>query len=194
MPEDYERRQTMTNAERYITKELKEYEAKILGAEERMQAIERGEIDRLRARILEDTQPLQRNAELIALVDVLATFSTLATKHRWTRSEFNDSGDFSIELGRHPVVEKLMPVGERFTPNSVMFKPGEFEFYIITGPNMSGKSVYLRQTGVLAYMAHAGCYVPAQKANFPVLDRIFTRVGASDNVASGGIDVPRRDE
>ncbi len=185
VPDDYERRQTMTNAERYITQELKDYEAKILGAEERMQTIEREMIDRLRARILEDTQQLQRNAELIAVLDVLATFSWLATKHNWTRPAFNDTGDFVIELGRHPVVEKLMPVGERFTPNSVIFSPGEFEFYIITGPNMSGKSVYLRQTGILAYLAHAGSFVPAAKANFPILDRIFTRVGASDNVSSG---------
>jgi DNA mismatch repair protein MutS len=185
VPEDYERRQTMTNAERYITQELKEYEAKILGAEERMQTIERELIERLRARILEDTHPLQRNAELIAAADVLSTFSSLATKHGWTRPAFNEDGDFSIEQGRHPVVEKLLPVGDRFTPNSVMFSPGEFEFYIITGPNMSGKSVYLRQAGILAYLAHAGSFVPAEKANFPVLDRIFARVGASDNVASG---------
>jgi DNA mismatch repair protein MutS len=185
VPADYERRQTMTNAERYITQELKEYEAKILGAEERMQTIEREMIDKLRARILEDTHQLQRNAELIAVLDVLTTFSSLATKNNWTRPQFNDTGDFSIEMGRHPVVEKLMPVGERFTPNSVMFSPGEFEFYIITGPNMAGKSVYLRQTGILAYLAHAGSFVPAAKANFPILDRIFTRVGASDNVASG---------
>ena len=185
VPADYERRQTMTNAERYITPELKDYESKILGAEERMQVLEREIIDKLRARILQDTQPLQRNAEMLALSDVLVTFSWLATKHKWTRPEFNDSGSFEIEHGRHPVVEKLMPVGERFTPNSVMFQPGQFEFYVITGPNMSGKSVYLRQTGILAYLAHAGSYVPAHRASFPILDRIFTRVGASDNVASG---------
>ncbi len=185
VPADYERRQTMTNAERYITQELKDFEAKILGAEERMQIIERECIERLRARILEDMQPLQRNAELIGVLDVLATFSALATKMKWRRPEFNETGEFAIEQGRHPVVEKLLPVGERFTPNSVMFTPGEFEFFIITGPNMSGKSVYLRQTGILAYLAHTGCFVPAERASFPILDRIFTRVGASDNVASG---------
>ncbi len=185
VPADYERRQTMTNAERYITQELKDFEAKILGAEERMQIIERETIERLRARILEDMQPLQHNAELIAVLDVLANFSALATKMKWRRPEFNETGEFVIEQGRHPVVEKLLPVGERFTPNSVMFAPGEFEFYIITGPNMSGKSVYLRQTGILAYLAHAGSFVPAERASFPILDRIFTRVGASDNVASG---------
>jgi DNA mismatch repair protein MutS len=185
VPEDYDRRQTMVNAERFITPELKEYESKILGAEERMQTIERELVDQLRARILRDTHALQLNAELLALADVLVTFSALATKLKWTRPEFSNNGEFQIEQGRHPVVEKLLPVGERFTPNSVLFKPGEFEFYVITGPNMSGKSVYLRQTGILAYMAHVGCYVPAAKARFPILDRIFTRVGASDNVASG---------
>jgi DNA mismatch repair protein MutS len=185
IPSDYERRQTMVNAERFITPELKEYESRILGAEERMQTIEREILDRLRARILQDTVPLQRNAELIALVDVCCNFSALATRQRWVRPAFSESGELRIEQGRHPVVEKLLPVGERFTPNSVLFQPGEFEFYVITGPNMSGKSVYLRQTGILAYMAHCGCYVPAQAATFPVLDRIFTRVGASDNVASG---------
>lgn len=185
VPADYERRQTMTNAERYITQELKDFEAKILGAEERMQVIEREAIERLRARILEDMQPLQRNAEVLAVLDVLATFSALATKMKWRRPEFNETGEFAIEQGRHPVVEKLLPVGERFTANSVMFSPGEFEFYIITGPNMSGKSVYLRQTGILAYLAHTGSFVPAERASFPILDRIFTRVGASDNVASG---------
>jgi DNA mismatch repair protein MutS len=185
VPEDYERRQTMTNAERYITPELKEYEAKILGAEERMQAIEREMVEKLRARILVDMAPLQRNAELIAALDVLATFSALATKQKWCRPSFNEEGAFSIEQGRHPVVEKLLPVGERFTPNSVMFEPTEFEFYIITGPNMAGKSVYLRQAGILAYLAHAGSFIPAASANFPLLDRIFARVGASDNVASG---------
>ncbi|HZK75746.1 MAG TPA: DNA mismatch repair protein MutS [Candidatus Kapabacteria bacterium] len=185
VPADYERRQTMTNAERYITQELKDFEAKILGAEERMQVIERETIERLRARILQDMQPLQRNAEVLAVLDVLATFSALATKMKWRRPEFNETGEFAIEQGRHPVVEKLLPVGERFTPNSVMFAPGEFEFYIITGPNMSGKSVYLRQTGILAYLAHTGSFVPAERASFPILDRIFTRVGASDNVASG---------
>jgi DNA mismatch repair protein MutS len=185
VPTDYERRQTMTNAERYITPELKEYEAKILGAEERMMAIESEIIAKIRVRIIQDVAPLQRNADLLAVVDVLATFSTLATKQRWTRPEFNADGEFLIEQGRHPVVEKLLPVGERFTANSVLFKPGEFEFYVITGPNMSGKSVYLRQTGVLAYLAHIGSFVPADRATFPALDRIFTRVGASDNVASG---------
>ncbi len=185
VPADYERRQTMTNAERYITPELKEYEATIAGAEERMQTIERDTIEALRARILQDMEPLRRNAEALAVLDVLVNYSLLATKQQWCRPSFTTSGEFRIENGRHPVVERRMPVGERFTPNSVFFSPGEFEFYIITGPNMSGKSVYLRQAGVLAYLAHTGSFVPADGASFPILDRIFTRVGASDNVASG---------
>ncbi len=185
VPDDYERRQTMTNAERFITPELKEYEAKIMGAEERMITIEREIVDRLRVRILQDIGAIQRDAELLALADVLTTLSMLATKLRWVRPEFNDAGDLAIEQGRHPVVEKLLPVGERFAPNSVLFNSGTYEFYVITGPNMSGKSVFLRQTGIICYMAHIGSFVPAERVTLPILDRIFTRVGASDNVASG---------
>lgn len=185
VPSDYERRQTMTNAERYTMPELKAYEEKILGAEERMIVIEREIIDRMRARIVRDTLALQRNAELLAIADVLVSFSVIATRMKWSRPSFNEDGTFEIEQGRHPVVEKLLPIGERFTPNSVRFNRGSEEFYIITGPNMSGKSVYLRQTGIIAYLAHAGSFVPAARVTLPVLDRIFTRVGASDNVAQG---------
>ena len=185
VPTDYDRKQTMTNAERYTTPELKAYEEKILGAEERMQVIEREVVEQLRARIIKDTQIIQRNAELIALADVLLSLSLIATKLRWVRPVFNQAGEFRIEQGRHPVVEKLLPIGERFTPNSVSFTPGEREFFVITGPNMSGKSVYLRQTGIIALLAHIGSFVPAATATLPILDRIFTRVGASDNVAAG---------
>jgi DNA mismatch repair protein MutS len=185
VPAEYERRQTMTNAERYTMPELKEYEAKILGAEERMHTIELEIVARLRARIMQDVQRLQRNAELLGIADAIVSLSITATRARWTKPEFNSTGELSIEQGRHPVVEKLLPVGERFTPNSVRFIPGEREFYVITGPNMSGKSVYLRQTGLIAYIAHLGSFVPAERATLPVLDQIFTRVGASDNVAQG---------
>lgn len=185
VPEDYERRQTMTNAERYTMPELKEHESKILGAEERMHTIELEVVARLRARIMHDVNALQKNAELLGLIDCLVSLSITATRARWTKPEFNAKGDLIIENGRHPVVEKLLPVGERFTPNSVRFTPGETEFYVITGPNMSGKSVYLRQTGLIAYIAHLGSFVPAERASLPLLDQIFTRVGASDNVAQG---------
>jgi DNA mismatch repair protein MutS len=184
VPDDYERRQTMTNAERYITPELKAYEEKILGAEERMLQLERGMCDNLRARILQETALIQRDAELIALADVLANFSVLATRMKWVRPELGGN-ILSIEQGRHPVVEKLLPIGDRFTPNSVRFEPGAAEFFVITGPNMAGKSVFLRQTGIITYMAHIGSFVPAERALVPLTDRIFARVGASDNVASG---------
>lgn len=185
VPPDYERRQTMTNAERYTMPELKEHEARILGAEERMHTIETEVLARLRARVLQEVHMLQRNADLLATGDVLVCLSLIATRNRWSRPEFNATGEFVIEQGRHPVVEQLLPVGERFTPNTVRFKPGETEFYVITGPNMSGKSVYLRQTGIIAYLAHMGSFVPAERVSMPVLDQIFTRVGASDNVAQG---------
>jgi DNA mismatch repair protein MutS len=185
VPEEYERRQTMTNAERYTTPELKEYEQKILGAEERMSTLERELIEKLRARILQDTLRLQRNAHLIGLADVLLALSLQVTRNGWTRPHFNDTGEFLIDRGRHPVVEKLLPIGGRFTPNSVNFKPGSDEFFVITGPNMSGKSVYLRQTGIIAYLAHVGSFVPAESVSLSILDRIFTRVGASDNLAGG---------
>lgn len=185
VPQEYERRQTMTNAERYTMPELKEYEAKILGAEERMHTIELEIVAHLRARIMQDVQVLQRNAELLGVADAIVSFSITATRARWTKPTFNRTGELTIEQGRHPVVEKLLPVADRFTPNSVKFIPGDREFYVITGPNMSGKSVYLRQTGLIAYIAHLGSFVPAERATLPVLDQIFTRVGASDNVAQG---------
>jgi DNA mismatch repair protein MutS len=185
VPDDYERRQTMTNAERYTTPELKSYEEKILGAQDRMLTLEREMADKLRVRILQDTTQIQRDAELLALGDVLVTFSTLATRMRWVRPEFGTGEEMTIEAGRHPVVEKLLPIGERFTPNSVSFTPDQKEFYVITGPNMAGKSVFLRQTGVLAYLAHIGSFIPAESARIPAMDRIFARVGASDNIASG---------
>ncbi len=184
VPADYERRQTMTNAERYITPELKAYEEKILGAEERMLLLERGMCDNLRARILQETAIIQRDAELIGLADVLANFSVLATRMKWVRPELGGT-TLLIEQGRHPVVEKLLPIGDRFTPNSVKFEPGVAEFFVITGPNMAGKSVFLRQVGIITYMAHLGSFVPAERASIPLTDRIFARVGASDNVASG---------
>jgi DNA mismatch repair protein MutS len=164
---------------------LKEYEAKIFGAEDRMSVIERELTDKLRVRVIEQTRALQVNAELLAVADVLLNFSQLATQNNWKRPEFTANGEFNIFNGRHPVVEKLLPIGERFTPNSVRFESGKSEFFVITGPNMSGKSVYLRQTGIIAFLAHLGSFVPAERAELPILDRIFTRVGASDNVASG---------
>jgi DNA mismatch repair protein MutS len=185
VPEDYERKQTLTNSERYITPELKEYEAKILGAEVRMMSLETELAANLRAVIIGNLNLIMNNAQLLAMADTIASLATVASRGNWIRPEFTDGKDFVIENGRHPVVEALLPVGERFTANNVKFKSGEKEFYIITGPNMAGKSVFLRQTGIIALLAHMGSFVPATKCKMPVLDRIFTRVGAGDNLSRG---------
>lgn len=185
VPDDYERRQTLTNSERYITPELKEYEQKILGAEERMFSLEAEAFAKMRVRVVRDIPTLQKNAHLLALSDTLLSLALVASRGDWVRPSFTDGTTFVIENGRHPVVERNLPVGERFTPNNVEFVRGEKEFYVITGPNMSGKSVFLRQTGIIALLAHIGSFVPAKKSELPILDRIFTRVGASDNVAGG---------
>jgi len=185
VPDDYDRKQTLANAERYITPELKEHEQKILGAEERMATLEIQIAAQLRVDVIAEMESLQHNSSLLAITDVLVSLATVASRGEWVKPEFTSSGNFLIEYGRHPVVEKSLPIGERFTPNSVSFINGEKEFYIITGPNMSGKSVFLRQTGIIALLAHIGSFVPAQKCVLPVLDRIFTRVGASDNLSSG---------
>jgi DNA mismatch repair protein MutS len=139
----------------------------------------------LRAEVISEIESLQHNASLLAIADVLTSLASVASRSQWIKPEFSESGIFFIENGRHPVVEKTLPIGERFTPNSVSFTNGEKEFYIITGPNMSGKSVFLRQTGIIALLAHIGSFVPASKCVLPLLDRIFTRVGASDNLSSG---------
>ncbi|MEI8133783.1 MAG: DNA mismatch repair protein MutS [bacterium] len=185
VPDDYERKQTLANAERYITPELKEYEQKILGAEEKMATLEIQIAAQLRAEVIGQIDSLQHNASLLAIADVLTAFASVASRGMWVKPEFLENGNFRIENGRHPVVEKSLPVGERFTANNVSFTNGEKEFYIITGPNMSGKSVFLRQTGIIALLAHIGSFVPATKCELPLLDRIFTRVGASDNLSSG---------
>lgn len=185
VPDDYERKQTLANAERFITPELKEYEQKILGAEERMASLEVEIALKLRTEVIGEIESLQHNASLLAIADVLLSLASVASRSGWVKPEFSTSGDLLIENGRHPVVEKSLPIGERFTPNSIAFTSGENEFYIITGPNMSGKSVFLRQTGIIALLAHIGSFVPAAKCTLPLLDRIFTRVGASDNLSSG---------
>ncbi|MFI5202610.1 MAG: DNA mismatch repair protein MutS, partial [Candidatus Kapaibacterium sp.] len=185
VPDDYDRKQTLANAERYITPELKEYEQKILGAEERMATLEVEIALKLRSEVIGEIESLQHNASLLAIADVLTSLASVASRGEWVKPEFSTSGNFLIENGRHPVVEKSLPIGERFTPNSVSFTTGDREFYIITGPNMSGKSVFLRQTGIIALLAHMGSFVPASKCMLPLLDRIFTRVGASDNLSSG---------
>ncbi|MEK7263476.1 MAG: DNA mismatch repair protein MutS [Bacteroidota bacterium] len=185
IPADYIRKQTMTNAERFITPALKEYEEKILHAEEKILALETELFTTLRATIAQEAEKIQHNAKLIALLDCITSFAEVAIANEYVHPEVNDSNAILIENGRHPVIEKLLPPGERYTPNSTILNNAEEQIIIITGPNMSGKSSYLRQVGLLVLMAHCGSFVPATKASIGNVDTIFTRVGASDNIASG---------
>jgi DNA mismatch repair protein MutS len=185
-PVDYERKQTLVNAERFTSPELKEYERKILAADERIAEIERQLYVDVRASIAGKAARLRRTAAAIAKLDVLASFAKLAADRNYVRPEFNTTGELLIIGGRHPVIEELLKQkGERFVPNDLCFEPGRQQLLLITGPNMGGKSTYLRQTALLVLMAQMGCYVAARQANLPITDRIFTRIGASDNLARG---------
>jgi DNA mismatch repair protein MutS len=185
-PGDYERKQTLVNAERFTSPELKEYERKILAADERIAEIERQLYVDVRASIAARASRLRKTAAAIAQLDVLASFAKLAAERNYVRPEFNATGELLIIGGRHPVIEELLQQkGERFVPNDLCFEPGRQQLLLITGPNMGGKSTYLRQTALLVLMAQMGCYVAARQAKLPVTDRIFTRIGASDNLARG---------
>ena len=185
VPEGWIRKQTLTNAERYITDELKEYEEKILGAEERMLVLEQQLYNALIGYIAEVLSPLQRNAAVIARIDCLQSFARLARERRYTRPTLDEGTRIQIQQGRHPVLESLMPVGESYIPNDVMLNEEEQQIMMITGPNMSGKSALLRQTALIVLMAQMGSFVPAKEAHIGVVDKIFTRVGASDNISQG---------
>jgi DNA mismatch repair protein MutS len=185
-PADYERKQTLVNAERFTSPELKEYERKILAADERIAEIERQLYIGVRSSIAGKASRLRRTAAAIAKLDVLASFAKLAADRNYVRPEFNTTGELLIIGGRHPVIEELLKQrGERFVPNDLCFEPGRQQLLLITGPNMGGKSTYLRQTALLILMAQMGCYVAARQAKLPITDRIFTRIGASDNLARG---------
>jgi DNA mismatch repair protein MutS len=185
-PSDYERKQTLVNAERFTSPELKDYERKILAADERILEIERQLFVDVRASIAAKASRLRRTAAAIAKLDVLASFAKLAADRNYTRPEFNATGELLIIGGRHPVIEELLKQkGERFVPNDLCFEPGRQQLLLITGPNMGGKSTYLRQAAMIVLMAQAGSYVPARQAKLPLTDRIFTRIGASDNLARG---------
>lgn len=185
VPETWVRKQTLTNAERYITDELKEYESKILGAEERIGVLEAQLFEQLLVALTEYIQPIQYNAQLIARLDCLQSFATLAIASNYCRPELGDNGVIDIKDGRHPVIETQLPIGQEYIANDVLLDSDEQQIIIITGPNMSGKSALLRQTALIVLMAQIGCYVPARKAKIGVVDKIFTRVGASDNISSG---------
>ncbi|MCG7500708.1 DNA mismatch repair protein MutS [Tenacibaculum sp. Mcav3-52] len=185
VPEEWIRKQTLVNAERYITEELKEYEAKILGAEEKIQQLETEIFAKLVQYIIGFVQPVQQNAQNVAKIDVLQSFATLATENNYVRALMDDSTDIEIKNGRHPVIEKQLPIGEEYIANDVVLNRNQQQIIMITGPNMSGKSAILRQTALIVLLAQMGSYVPAQNARIGMVDKIFTRVGASDNISMG---------
>jgi len=185
-PSDYERKQTLVNAERFTSPELKDYERKILAADERILKIERQLFLDVRCGIASKAARLRRTAAAVAKLDVLTSFAKLAADRNYIRPEFNNAGELLIVGGRHPVIEELLrQKGERFIPNDLCFEPGRQQLLLITGPNMGGKSTYLRQAALIVLMAQMGSFVPARQAKLPVTDRIFTRIGASDNLARG---------
>lgn len=185
VPTGWIRKQTLVNAERYITEELKEYEEQILGAEEKIQALENRLYAELLVAIAEYIKPVQLNAQLIAKLDVLLNFAVVAEKNYYVKPEVSDSKILDIKGGRHPVIEKNLPIGEDYITNDTYLDPKAQQIIIITGPNMAGKSALLRQTGLIVLMAQIGCFVPAKEAKIGLVDKIFTRVGASDNLSSG---------
>jgi DNA mismatch repair protein MutS len=185
-PPDYERKQTLTNAERFTSTELKEYERKVLEADERIAEIEARVFAELRQWIATQAARLRRTAVAIAQLDVLVDFARLAAARNYARPEFTEDGEMIIVGGRHPVIEKLLEArGERFVPNDLYLNESSQQILLITGPNMGGKSTYLRQAALIVIMAQMGSFVPATQAHLPITDRIYTRIGASDNLARG---------
>ncbi|MGM0573572.1 MAG: DNA mismatch repair protein MutS, partial [Bacteroidota bacterium] len=185
VPEDWQRKQTLTNAERYITPELKTYEEKILSAEEKILVLEERLFQELVAAVAEYVEPVQVNANVLARLDCLLCFANIAKQYNYVRPGINDSYVLDIKGGRHPVIEQGLPPGEAYVANDVRLDNENQQIMIITGPNMSGKSALLRQTGLITLMAQMGSFVPADSADIGVVDKIFTRVGASDNISSG---------
>lgn len=185
VPEHYIRKQTLVNAERFITPELKAYEEKVLDAEEKIVALEYELFDGVRKQAAEHASAIQRNAQLIAALDCIAGFAQLALENKYVRPGITTSSAIVIEGGRHPVVEKLLPYGESFVANDTSLDNENNQIIILTGPNMAGKSTYLRQVGLIVLMAQMGSFVPAKRAEIGVVDKLFTRVGASDNLAGG---------
>ena len=185
VPESWIRKQTLTNAERYITQELKEYEEKILGAEEKILSIEARIYNELVLEVSEYIPAIQLNSNLIAQLDTLISFSRVSEENHYVRPDVNDSEIIDIKQGRHPVIEKQLPVGEKYIANDLYLDSNSQQVIMITGPNMAGKSALLRQTALIVLMAQIGCFVPADAASVGVVDKIFTRVGASDNISMG---------
>ncbi|SDE11939.1 DNA mismatch repair protein MutS [Pricia antarctica] len=185
VPQEWTRKQTLVNAERYITEELKEYEAKILGAEERILSLEQQLFSQLTVWMQEYIAPVQNNAQHIARLDCLCGFAQLAKENKYVEPVIDDSTDITIKNGRHPVIEKQLPLGEVYIANDVTLNRNEQQIIMITGPNMSGKSAILRQTALIVLLAQMGSFIPAESAKIGFVDKIFTRVGASDNISMG---------
>ena len=184
IPEHYIRKQTLVNCERYISPKLKEYETKVLGAEERIKSLEYELYIAIRSKMQDYIELIQQFVDVISELDVLCSFAYTAHKNRYTRPEFSTDGEMHIEDCRHPVIEQLLE-DEHYIPNDVNLDNNDNKIAIITGPNMAGKSTYLRQIGLIAIMAQIGSFIPAKKALLPIFDKVFTRVGASDNLAQG---------
>ena len=185
VPDEWIRKQTLVNAERYITEELKEYESKILGAEEKIALLEAQHYNELVLKLASYVFPIQQNAFILAQLDCLVSFADVAQSFNYTRPTINDGLTINIELGRHPVIEQRLPVGQEYIANDVYLDTTDQQIIMITGPNMSGKSAILRQTALICLMAQMGSFVPAAKAEIGWVDKVFTRVGASDNISSG---------
>lgn len=185
VPAEWVRKQTLVGTERYITQELKEYEEKILGAEERIYALESRLYGELVDRIREDIAKIQANARVLARIDVLAGFAELAAERNYCRPEMNESLELDIKAGRHPVIETLMKPGTEYVPNDIRMDAKDLQVIILTGPNMAGKSALLRQTALIVLLAQAGSFVPAESAKIGWFDKIFTRVGTTDNISRG---------
>ncbi|MCC6685279.1 MAG: DNA mismatch repair protein MutS, partial [Bacteroidia bacterium] len=185
VPVEWIRKQTLVNAERYITQELKEYEEKILGAEEKIFAIEERLFNELVIEMSEYVTAVQQNALQLARIDSLLSFATVALRNNYVKPELNDSFELMLKDCRHPVIERQLPPGEAYIPNDIYLDNAKQQVIILTGPNMSGKSAVLRQTALAVLMAQIGCFVPATYARIGLIDKVFTRVGASDNLSSG---------
>ncbi|MCP5064846.1 MAG: DNA mismatch repair protein MutS [Ignavibacteriae bacterium] len=185
IPENYIRKQTLVSSERYITPELKEYEDKILNAEEHIGTLEHQLFNEIRLIVANEAMKIQKNAQLIGMLDCYLSFAEVAQEYNYVKPQMDESDRIKITQGRHPVVERILPPGEKFTANDYALDNSDTQIIILTGPNMAGKSVYLRQIGLIVLLAQIGSYVPAEKASIGIVDRIYTRVGASDNISAG---------
>ena len=185
VPEEWIRKQTLVNAERYITEELKVYEQKILGAEEKIMALETRLFQELVLEMANYISPIQVNAQILGRLDCLFSFSVIAKKYNYCKPEINEGLSLDIKNGRHPVIEQSLEIGEKYIANDIHLNQEKQQIMMITGPNMSGKSALIRQTALIVIMGQMGCFVPAEKAQLGLVDKVFTRVGASDNISSG---------